>query len=186
MSHWASSFFFSKQEKHIRVLLPVVLWHSTHWYCLRFFFLPIYFIPAFLNIRNLWKELNFIQQFRQYSSSLYACVSTPHPGHMVSYILGGFLFIIPSIPQNKYVVKSLSPIFNLVRIYVKSKDSIFNLVRITVAAHLFLYPTRNCSAECPTRPAHSTAHTRCTVQHRINKKADKRKWPKRPITHEYG
>lgn len=193
MSHWANSFFLSQQAKQYPVSLPVALWHSVHWYTLSFlrifFFIYTFFLSSFLKIRNLWKVDNFHQHVVQNRSILYAAV-VPQFGHLciyICFIFSTFIsFIIPSIPQNKDVVKGLLSIFNLVRIMVKGKDSIFNFVRIMVAARINLWIARISSAECPTRPAHSTAQHGTIIQHTINKNAGKMKYPAGIIMWEYG
>lgn len=93
-------------------------------------------------IMSHWANSFFLfQQPKQYPVELRVIPS--HSWQWYSRFCNIFLFILPSIPQNKQVVKSLL--------------SIFNLVRNHVAAQLFPQGTHNCTAECPTRTAHSTA-----------------------------
>jgi hypothetical protein len=90
---------------------------------------------------------------------LYTAV-VPHFGHLSRYIWAIFSFascpsfIIHSIPHYTQFVKGLL--------------SKFNFVRVMVAAHISLWKPPNSTAECPTRPAHSTAHNKIKLRIREN------------------
>jgi hypothetical protein len=73
------------------VLYGIGTWYTPSWWHLlqRTFFSFIYFIPTFLNSKNLWKGLSFIKQLIQYSAiGLKVCWVIPQLGHWVSYVLG--------------------------------------------------------------------------------------------------